>query len=231
MVMVVKLIILMGIFFTLVRRDLLLVYRRANDAWLVLIFFVIAVTLFPLGIGPDPKVLQQLSGGIIWICALLSAMLSLDRVFQSDFDDGSLDQMILTSYPLELLVFGKCLVHWLTTGFPILLISPLLAAMLNMTIDSYPILLITMLLGTPTISLIGVVGAALVLGSRRSGVLISLIILPLVVPVLIFSVAAVGLESRVEDISSALRLLGAILVISSVFCPWAAAATLRNITN
>ena len=143
-------IMLMGIFFALVRRDLLLVYRSANDAWLVLIFFVIAVTLFPLGIGPDPKVLQQLSGGIIWICALLSAMLSLDRVFQSDFDDGSLDQMILTSYPLELLVFGKCLVHWLTTGFPILLISPLLAAMLNMTIESYPILLITMPRRVPT---------------------------------------------------------------------------------
>ena len=139
-------------FLALVQRDLILVYRSANDAWVVLFFFVIAVTLFPLGIGPDPSVLQQFSGGIIWICALLSAMLSLDGVFQSDFDDGSLDQMILTSYPLELLVLGKCFVHWLTTGFPILLISPVLATMLNMNSDSYSTLLITMLLGTPTIS-------------------------------------------------------------------------------
>ena len=218
-------------FLALVQRDLILVYRSANDAWVVLFFFVIAVTLFPLGIGPDPSVLQQFSGGIIWICALLSAMLSLDGVFQSDFDDGSLDQMILTSYPLELLVLGKCLVHWLTTGFPILLISPVLATMLNMNLASYSTLLITMLLGTPTISLMGGVGAALVLGSRLSGVLISLIILPLIIPILIFSVAAINASGESIDTSSAVSLLGALLIISSVFCPWAAAATLRHLTN
>lgn len=218
-------------FLALVQRDLILVYRSANDAWVVLFFFVIAVTLFPLGIGPDPSVLQQFSGGIIWICALLSAMLSLDGVFQSDFDDGSLDQMILTSYPLELLVLGKCLVHWLTTGFPILLISPVLATMLNMNLDSYSTLLITMLLGTPTISLMGGVGAALVLGSRLSGVLISLIILPLIIPILIFSVAAINASGEGMEISSAVKLLGALLIISSVFCPWATAATLRHLTN
>ena len=218
-------------FLALVQRDLILVYRSANDAWVVLFFFVIAVTLFPLGIGPDPSVLQQFSGGIIWICALLSAMLSLDGVFQSDFDDGSLDQMILTSYPLELLVLGKCLVHWLTTGFPILLISPVLATMLNMNLDSYSTLLITMLLGTPTISLMGGVGAALVLGSRLSGVLISLIILPLIIPILIFSVAAINASVEGMEISSAVKLLGAFLIISSVFCPWATAATLRHLTN
>ena len=218
-------------FLALVQRDLILVYRSANDAWVVLFFFVIAVTLFPLGIGPDPSVLQQFSGGIIWICALLSAMLSLDGVFQSDFDDGSLDQMILTSYPLELLVLGKCLVHWLTTGFPILLISPVLATMLNMNLDSYTTLLITMLLGTPTISLMGGVGAALVLGSRLSGVLISLIILPLIIPILIFSVAAINASVEGMEISSAVKLLGACLIISSVFCPWASAATLRHLTN
>ena len=218
-------------FLALVQRDLILVYRSANDAWVVLFFFVIAVTLFPLGIGPDPSVLKQFSGGIIWICALLSAMLSLDGVFQSDFDDGSLDQMILTSYPLELLVLGKCLVHWLTTGFPILLISPVLATMLNMNLDSYSTLLITMLLGTPTISLMGGVGAALVLGSRLSGVLISLIILPLIIPILIFSVAAINASGEGMEISSAVKLLGALLIISSVFCPWATAATLRHLTN
>ena len=221
----------MKTFLALVQRDLILVYRSANDAWVVLFFFVIAVTLFPLGIGPDPSVLQQFSGGIIWICALLSAMLSLDGVFQSDFDDGSLDQMILTSYPLELLVLGKCLVHWLTTGFPILLISPVLATMLNMNLDSYTTLLITMLLGTPTISLMGGVGAALVLGSRLSGVLISLIILPLIIPILIFSVAAINASVEGMEISSAVKLLGACLIISSVFCPWASAATLRHLTN
>ena len=218
-------------FLALVQRDLILVYRSANDAWVVLFFFVIAVALFPLGIGPDPSVLQQFSGGIIWICALLSAMLSLDGVFQSDFDDGSLDQMILTSYPLELLVLGKCLVHWLTTGFPILLISPVLATMLNMNSDSYSTMLITMLLGTPTISLMGGVGAALVLGSRLSGVLISLIILPLIIPILIFSVAAINASGEGIEISSAVKLLGALLIISSVFCPWATAATLRHLTN
>ena len=217
-------------FLALVQRDLILVYRSANDAWVVLFFFVIAVTLFPLGIGPDPSVLQQFSGGIIWICALLSAMLSLDGVFQSDFDDGSLDQMILTSYPLELLVLGKCLVHWLTTGFPILLISPVLATMLNMNLDSYSTLLITMLLGTPTISLMGGGGAALVVGSRLSGVLISLIILPLIIPILIFSVAAINASGEGMEISSAVKLLGALLIISSVFCPWATAATLRHLT-
>ena len=214
----------------LIQRDLILVYRSANDAWVVLFFFVIAVTLFPLGIGPDPSVLQQFSGGIIWICALLSAMLSLDGVFQSDFDDGSLDQMILTSYPLELLVLVKCFVHWLTTGFPILLISPVLATMLNMNLDSYSTLLITMLLGTPTISMMGGVGAALVLGSRLSGVLISLIILPLILPILIFSVAAINASGEGMEISSAVKLLGALLIISSVFCPWATAATLRHLT-
>ena len=217
-------------FLALVQRDLILVYRSANDAWVVLFFFVIAVTLFPLGIGPDPSMLQQFSGGIIWICALLSAMLSLDGLFQSDFDDGSLDQMILTSYPLELLVFGKCFVHWLTTGFPILLISPVLATMLNMNLDSYSTLLITMLLGTPTISLMGGVGAALVLGSRLSGVLISLIILPLIIPILIFSVAAINASGEGMEISSAVKLLGALLIISSVFCPWVTAATLRHLT-
>jgi len=217
-------------FLALVQRDLILVYRSANDAWVVLFFFVIAVTLFPLGIGPDPSVLQQFSGGIIWICALLSAMLSLDGVFQSDFDDGSLDQMILTSYPLELLVLGKCFVHWLTTGFAILLISPVLATMLNMNLDSYSTLLITMLLGTPTISLMGGVGAALVLGSRLSGVLISLIILPLIIPILIFSVAAINASGEGMEISSAVKLLGALLIISSVFCPWVTAATLRHLT-
>ena len=217
-------------FLALVQRDLILVYRSANEAWVVLFFFVIAVTLFPLGIGPDPSVLQQFSGGIIWICALLSAMLSLDGVFQSDFDDGSLDQMILTSYPLELLVLAKCFVHWLTTGFHILLISPVLATMLNMNLDSYSTLLITMLLGTPTISLMGGVGAALVLGSRLSGVLISLIILPLIIPILIFSVAAINASGEGMEISSAVKLLGALLIISSIFCPWATAATLRHLT-
>ena len=157
-------------------------------------------------------------------------MLSLDGVFQSDFDDGSLDQMILTSYPLELLVLGKCFVHWLTTGFPILLISPVLATMLNMNLDSYSTLLITMLLGTPTISLMGGVGAALVLGSRLSGVLISLIILPLIIPILIFSVAAINASGEGMEISSAVKLLGALLIISSVFCPWVTAATLRHLT-
>ena len=176
----------MGPFIAIVQRDLLLVVRHTNDASIILMFFLIAVTLFPLGIGPDPKVLQKLAGGIIWISALLAAMLSLDRLFQTDFEDGSLDLLVLTSYPLELLVVGKCFVHWLTTGIPIIIVSPVLALMLNMNQETYSLLIFSMLLGTPIISLVGAIGAALVLGSRRSGVLISLLILPLIIPVLIF---------------------------------------------
>lgn len=218
----------MGSFIAIVQRDLVLVVRHANDACIILMFFVIAVTLFPLGIGPDPLVLQKLAGGIIWISALLAAMLSLDRLFQADFEDGSLDLLILNSYPLELLVVGKCFVHWLTTGMPIIIVSPVLALMLNLNHETYSTLIFSMLLGTPIISLVGSIGAALVLGSRRSGVLISLLILPLIIPVLIFAVAALGVTNDGQTTSS-LMLLGSLLLISIVFCPWAAAATLRHI--
>ncbi|MBH69118.1 MAG: heme exporter protein CcmB [Rhodospirillaceae bacterium] len=221
----------MGGFIAIIRRDLLMVIRHGNDAWIVLMFFVVAVTLFPIGIGPDLIVMQKFAGSIIWISALLAAMLSLDRLFQVDFEDGSLDLLVLTSYPLEILVLGKCLVHWLTTGMPILIISPCLALILNLNSDVYTTLILSMLLGTPTISLMGAMGAALVLGSRRSGVLISLLILPLIIPVLIFSVTALERSADAETASSSLMLLGSLLLTSMVFCPWATAATLRYITD
>jgi len=219
----------MGSFIAIVQRDLILAARHAHDACIILMFFLIAVSLFPLAIGPDPSILQKLAGGVIWISALLAAMLSLDRLFQTDFEDGSLDLLVLTSYPLELLVVGKCFVHWLTTGIPIIIVSPVLALMLNMNQETYSLLIFSMLLGTPIISLVGAIGAALVLGSRRSGVLISLLILPLIIPVLIFAVSALEVSNAGQTTSS-LMLLGALLLISLVFCPWAAAAALRHIS-
>ncbi|MDG1274171.1 MAG: heme exporter protein CcmB, partial [Alphaproteobacteria bacterium] len=181
---------------TIIGRDLSLIMRQGSDAFVVLIFFVVTVTLFPLGVGPDPLILQNLASGIVWIGALLAAMLSLDRLFQLDYDDGSLELLILSPYPLELVVLCKCLVHWLTTGLPIMLMSPLLALMLNMKSTAYLSLIGSMALGTPIISLLGAVGAALVLGSRRSGVLITLLIIPLTIPILLFGVAAIQAGSE-----------------------------------
>ena len=208
----------MGTIMAIIRRDLSLVMRQGSDAFVVLIFFIVTVTLFPLGVSPDPLILQNLASGIVWVGALLAAMLSLDRLFQTDYDDGSLELLVLSPYPLEIVVLCKCFVHWLTTGLPIMVISPVLALMLNIKTGAFLYLITSMALGTPIISLLGAVGAALVLGSRRSGVLIALLIIPLTIPILLFGVGAIQAAAEGYSASSPLMFLGALLLFSIALC-------------
>ena len=213
----------------IIRRDLSLVMRQGSDAFVVLIFFIVTVTLFPLGVSPDPLILQNLASGIVWVGALLAAMLSLDRLFQTDYDDGSLELLVLSPYPLEIVVLCKCFVHWLTTGLPIMVISPVLALMLNIKTGAFLYLITSMALGTPIISLLGAVGAALVLGSRRSGGLIALLIIPLTIPILLFGVAAIQAATEGYSASSPLMFLGALLLFSIALSPWVIASSLRQV--
>lgn len=216
------------IFRHLAMRDLRLALRQGTDIAMVVSFFVITVTLFPLGVGPEPNILARISAGVLWVTALLAVMLSLERMFQSDYEDGSVDLLLLTPAPLELVVLAKITAHWLLTGFPLILTAPVLAALMNMPADGYPALMATMALATPTLSLVGAVGAALTLGARRGGVLISLLVLPLYIPVLIFAVAAVDAAIIGMTVRPHLLILGAILAAALPLCPWAAAAALRH---
>ena len=219
----------MGTIMAIIRRDLSLVMRQGSDAFLVLIFFIVTVTLFPLGVSPDPLILQNLASGIVWVGSLIEAMLSLDRLFQTDYDDGSLELLVRSPYPLEIVVLCKCFVHWLTTGLPIMVISPVLALMLNIKTGAFLYLITSMALGTPIISLLGAVGAALVLGSRRSGVLIALLIIPLTIPILLFGVGAIQAATEGYSASSPLMFLGAFLLFSIALCPWVIASSLRQV--
>jgi heme exporter protein B len=216
------------VFFKLIQREILLAIRHGSDSCMIVLFFVIVVVLFPLSVGPEPGILTRISAGIIWVSALLSVMLSMDRLFQSDYEDGSLDLLILASEPLELIVLAKTVAHWLTTGFPLIIISPVLALFLNMDTSGYSTLLIALTLGTPTLSLVGAIGAALILGARRSGVLLSLLVLPLFIPILIFGVSAV--DASLTNLSSKpqLLILGGLFLAGLVLCPWASAAALRQ---
>lgn len=216
------------IFRHLVMRDLRLALRQGTDVAMVVSFFVITVTLFPLGVGPEPNVLARIAAGVVWVTALLAVMLSLERMFQSDYEDGSVDLLLLTPAPLELVVLAKVAAHWLLTGFPLIVTAPVLAALMNMPGEGYAVLIATMALATPTLSLIGAVGAALTLGARRGGVLISLLVLPLYIPVLIFAVAAV--DAAITDLSTRphMLILGAMLAAALPLAPWAAAAALRH---
>lgn len=210
------------------RRDLRLALRQGSDSLMVVAFFVVCVVLFPFGVGPESGVLERISSGVLWVTALLAAMLSLDRLFQQDYEDGSLDLLGLSPVPLSLVVLGKVVAHWLTTGVPVLLAAPVLAVLLHMNEDGFAILLVAMLLGTPTLSLIGAVGAALVLGARRGGVLVSLLVLPLFVPVLVFGVSAVDAAVMGFEFRAQLLILAAMLLGSLALCPWATAAALRQ---
>ncbi len=181
----------MTAFLALVARDLRLALRQGSDAALVVAFFVLAVVLFPFGVGPEPQLLARIAAGVVWVTALLAALLSLDRLFQQDYEDGSLEVIALAPLPLEAAVLAKCLAHWLTTGLPLVAVAPALAGLLQLEAPGYLPLVLAMALGTPSLSLVGAVGAALSLGARRAGVLLSLLVLPLYIPVLIFGVAAV----------------------------------------
>ncbi len=211
----------------IIARDLLLAMRRKADVLTTLFFFVIVVSLFPLGIGPDLKVLRTIAPGVVWVAALLASMLALGRLFAADHLDGTLEQMLLAPQPLGLLVSGKIVAHWLVSGLPLVLIAPLLGIQFDLPGEALLILMASLLLGTPVLSLIGAIGAALTLGLRGGGVLVSLLVLPLYVPVLIFGSGAV--EASVSGLGpqAHLSLLGAFFLMALFFAPWAAAVALR----
>ncbi|MBM4207297.1 MAG: heme exporter protein CcmB [Gammaproteobacteria bacterium] len=218
-------------FSAIVRRDLVLAMRRRSEIANPVLFFILVITLFPLGIGAQPKLLQAIAPGIIWVSALLATMLSLDSLFRSDFDDGSLEQILLSPYPTSVLVLGKITAHWLTTGLPLILIAPLLAIFLGLPNQSLSILLLTLLLGTPVLSLIGAVGVALTVGLRRGGMILSLLVLPLYVPVLIFAGNAVALASGGLPVTAQISILTSMLLLALVLAPWPTAAALKMSMN
>ena len=218
----------MKAFIGLLRRDLRLSLRSPGDSATVVLFFVLALVLFPLGVGPEPNVLARISSGIVWVSALLACLLSVERLFQLDAEDGSLELIALSPAPLELLVLAKCLAHWLTTGLPLIAAAPLLALMLNLPAGGYAILILALALGTPTLSLIGAIGAALTLGARRGGVLLPLLALPLYIPVLVFGAAAV--EATIAGLSPRPHLLleAGLLALALPLAPIATAAAIRQ---
>ncbi|QYK01590.1 heme exporter protein CcmB [Shewanella psychrotolerans] len=218
-------------FFTLLKRDLQIAIRHKGDIFNPLLFFILVVTLFPLGIGPEPQVLSRVAPGIIWVAALLASMLSLERLFKADFVDGSLEQMLLSPQPLSLMVLAKVLAHWILTGVPLILVAPLLAVLLHLEENSYGALLATLALGTPVLSLLGAIGVALTVGLRKGGVLLSLLILPLYIPVLIFATSAIDAAGLNLPYSGHLAIIGAMLVGSLILAPFAIGASLRVSTN
>ncbi len=211
----------------IVARDLLLAMRRRSDVLTTLFFFVIVVSLFPLGIGPELNTLRLIAPGVFWVAALLASMLALEKLFFVDYQDGSLEQMLLAPQPLSILVLGKVLAHWLVTGLPLVLLSPLLGLQYDLSTATITVMMFTLLIGTPALSLIGAIGAALTLGIRGGGVLVSLLVLPLYIPVLIFGAGAVEAEASGLGGSGHLSMLGAILLLSALAAPLATAAALR----
>lgn len=226
----------MSAFLSLIRRDLLLAYRQGIDGWVVVLFFLAAGILFPFAIGPEPNALMRVSVGVVLTMAALAALLSLDRLYQTDFDDGSLDQIALAPLPLELTALSKALTHWLSTGLPLLAAAPILALMLNAPVTQYLPMLVALALATPALSLLGGLGAALTMGSRRGGILLTLLILPLYVPVLIFAAGAIGfaadsglsLAAAERGLGAHLLLLGGVDLALLAVTPWATAAALRQ---
>ena len=213
------------------KRDLLIAFRRRSEIIHPLIFFVMVISLFPLAIGDDKVLLQKIAPAIIWVTALLATMLSLDNLFRSDFEDGSLEQMTLLKTPLSLLVTAKITAHWFITGLPLILITPLLAVLLYLPSEMISMLLLTLLLGTPTLSLIGAVGIALTVGLRQGGVILSLLILPLYIPVLIFATLAMQNVEQGFSAEAQIAMMLAILVLAITLSPFAIAAALKVSLN
>ncbi len=211
----------------IVWRDLMLAWRRRADMLSTVFFFVIVVSLFPLGIGPETQLLRQIAPGVVWVAALLASMLSLGRLFSNDYHDGTLEQLLLTPQPLYLVVVGKTFAHWIVAEVPLVLIAPLLGMQFGLSRESLLILFASLLLGTPVLSLIGSIGAALTLGLRGGGVLISILVLPLYIPALIFGAGAVDASVMGMSPAANLYLLGAFAIVTLLFSPWAAAAALR----
>ena len=215
------------VFLWVVKRDLMLAMRSRSDLFTALFFFVIVVSLFPLAIGPELDVLRLIGPGVVWVAALLASMLVLERLFAVDYADGTLEQMLLAPQPVSLLVVGKVMAHWLVTGVPLVIIAPLLGLQYDLGVEALGVLMLSLLLGTPALSLIGAIGAALTLGVRGGGVLVSLLVLPLYIPVLIFGAGAV--EANISGLGAAshLYMLGAILVMALLLAPVGTAAALR----
>ena len=212
----------------LIMRELKQAFRQSADTAMTLAFFLMAIALFPLGIGPDPKTLGLIAGGVIWVAALLSVLLSLDRLFADDYRDGTLDLLLLSPAGAIGTVVAKCVAHWLTTGLPLIVVSPLIALLMNLPAASIPVMIVALALGTPILTLVGAAGAALVLGARRGGVLLSLLVLPLYIPVLIFGTGAIAAHIDGLAARPLLLLLGAGLLLAMALAPFAAAAALRQ---
>ena len=209
------------------RRDLRVALRRRSDTFSTLIFFVMVVSLFPLGVGPEPQLLRTMAPGVLWVAAMLASMLSLPRSFADDHGDGTLEQLLLSTHSLTLLILGKTLAHWVGSGLPLVILSPVLALQFDLSASATGVLMLSLLLGTPILSLVGSVGAALTVGLRGSSVLLSLLVLPLTIPVLIFGAGAVEAHTAGLGVAGHFSLLGALLILASMAAPWVAAAALR----
>lgn len=214
-------------FWALLKRDLMLAYRHRNELLNPLFFFILVVMLFPLGTSPEKQLLMTMAPGVIWVAALLASMLSLDTLFRADYEDGTLEQILLSPHPLPVLVLAKIIGHWLVTGFPMILLAPLLGVFMYLPGDGIETLMITLVLGTPVLSLIGAIGMALTVGLHRGGMLLSLLVLPLYIPVLIFSANAVGTDMADMAIKGQLYFLAAMLILAITLAPVATAAALR----
>ncbi|GAA0510718.1 heme exporter protein CcmB [Tatumella terrea] len=212
---------------SMIRRELKVAFRNSSELINPLWFFLIVITLFPLGIGPESALLARIAPGVVWVAALLSSLLALERLFRDDFLDGSLEQLVLLPAPLPLTVLGKVIAHWLVTGVPLIILSPLASLLLSLSFSGWCGLALTLLLGTPILSFLGAIGVGLTVGLRRGGVLLSLLVLPLAVPVLIFSSAAIDAASQGVSIGGYLAILGAMLIASITLAPFATAAALR----
>jgi heme exporter protein B len=217
----------MNAFFAIIHRDLLLVMRRKSEVLTALFFFVVVTSLFPLGIGADAALLRKIAPGVLWVAALLSTLLGLHRMFAADYLDGALEQLVLSPQPLVLLVAGKIVAHWLVCGLPLVLIAPIIGIQFDLDASSLYVLMGTLLLGTPVLSLLGSIGAALTLGVRGGSVLMSLLILPLYIPVLIFGAGAVYANSVGLDSTGHFSLLSALLILALAFVPWVSTAALK----
>ena len=214
-------------FISLVRRDVALAVQVGGGGGMAVFFFFVTVTLLPLGIGPNLNLLGQIAPGLLWVALLLSSLLTLDRLFQADFEDGTLDALSMGTLPLELAVVAKVLSHWLTTGLPLVIAAPLLGLLLNLNEHQFAPLVLAMLIGSPALSLMGAIGAALTVSVRRGGLLASLLVMPFYIPVLIFGVAAASASAMPGVTAQATALLGAVTLVSLVVGPWASAAALR----
>lgn len=217
----------LNLFWAVLKRDLMLAYRKKSDLFNPLIFFLMVATLFPLGVSPEPDFLAEVAPGVVWVAALLATLLSMDSLFRSDFEDGTLEQTLLSPQPLFIVVLAKVLAHWMMSGLPLTLLAPLLGVMLFLPAEGMSGLIMSLLLGTPTLSLIGAIGAALTVGLRKGGVLISLLVLPLYIPVLIFGTSAVQAAVTGLPLAGFFALLGAMLALGFVMAPLAISAALR----